>query len=324
MFSLLKSSKFIALIGFLTALGFTGIFAKSAKAETFSIGGYALNTNDNIRRWDGFPEVLTWVLDRADPDMNFVMEASREFPGTYRLKNQTTQGCINSHYGIDSRTNVWNPCINHDPDMAWKFRIQTDGTALIENYRSGLCLEMPNKANYGIVVMRPCNTGNSNQRWTIGNKSPIVNPPSSGFDIVQRAKAWVDRGIPYNQRGYYQGYRQDCSGLVSMAWQLMNGQSPVSAVTSTLPRYSITLSNKAQLQPGDIINNRGLGNAGHVVLFVRWVNQAQGRFIAYEENAYYGKAVQTTLTLDSTFNGFNIREYTANWITRPWYLERKR
>ncbi|MFB2970221.1 S8 family serine peptidase [Aerosakkonema sp. BLCC-F183] len=136
-------------------------------------------------------------------------------------------------------------------------------------------------------------------------------------NILARAKKWVDQGIPYNQSAYYQGYRQDCSGFVSMAWQL-----PTSAVTGTLPQYAITLNSKDELQPGDAINNCGIGNGGHVVLFVKWVDKAQGKFIAYEENGGYGKAVQTQLTLKTDAKGYYIQEYSS--ISKPWYLERKK
>lgn len=142
---------------------------------------------------------------------------------------------------------------------------------------------------------------------------------------VQRAKSWVDRVISYNQSGWFEGYRQDCSGLVSMAWELKNGLGrPISPTTSILPQYATTLRSKAELQPGDAINNRGIGNGGHVVLFVRWVDQSRGTFIAYEQNGGRGKAVQTALTLESTSRGFNIREYTSPKIATPWYLERKK
>ncbi|MGG6269046.1 hypothetical protein ACQ4M3_34250 [Leptolyngbya sp. AN03gr2] len=145
-------------------------------------------------------------------------------------------------------------------------------------------------------------------------------PPDCGTvveasnSILAHAKTWVDRRVPYNQGAYYQGYRQDCSGFVSMAWQL-----PVSAVTSTLPQFSRTLSSRDELQAGDAINNRKIGNEGHVVLFVQWKDKNQGKFIAYEENGSLGTA-QTELTLEWKNNGWNIKEYGR----APWYLERKR
>src|SRR5689334_1088559 len=38
--------------------------------------------------------------------------------------------------------------------------------------------------------------------------------------ILQRGFTWLDAHVPYNQGSQYQGYRTDCSGFVSMAWQL--------------------------------------------------------------------------------------------------------
>src|SRR5207253_11405424 len=52
-------------------------------------------------------------------------------------------------------------------------------------------------------------------------------------DIIARAKAWVDVPVPYDEGSLYQGYREDCSGFVSMAWQLSK-----SLTTYTLPTVS--------------------------------------------------------------------------------------
>jgi len=37
--------------------------ALPAFADTYSNGGFALNTNNNIRRYDGYPEMINWTLD---------------------------------------------------------------------------------------------------------------------------------------------------------------------------------------------------------------------------------------------------------------------
>ncbi|GGJ35680.1 hypothetical protein [Deinococcus roseus] len=135
--------------------------------------------------------------------------------------------------------------------------------------------------------------------------------------IVSRAQNWVNLAIPYNQGAYYQGYRQDCSGLVSMAWDI-----GTSAVTSTLKNYAVTIL-RDQLQPGDAINNQGIGNAGHVVLFKSWLNAQRTRFVALEENGGWGKAVQTNLTLVRKGAGWTIQEY-ENVAPGPYVFQRSK
>ena len=289
-------------------------------ADTYSINGSALNVNPYIRLYDTKPEVINWALDSNDPDQHFDKLPTSVNNGAVMLRSRGIMSkngksaCLNGNYRENTRANAWDSCDARAPAMAW-YIVPKNGGNLLRNHKFGLCLQMQNASNYGFNTMQPCNENNLNQKWSV-NASTIIIPPSNA---VQRAKAWVDQRIPYSQVKSFQGYRQDCSGLVSMAWGL-----PISAVTSTLPKYAITLNSKDQLQAGDAINNRGIWNGGHVVLFVKWVNKAQGTFIAYEQNGGYGRAVQTTLTLDSTPSGFNIREYTSNSIARPWYLERKR
>lgn len=38
--------------------------------------------------------------------------------------------------------------------------------------------------------------------------------------IIARGQVWVDKNVPYSQTKTYDGYRTDCSGFVSMCWQL--------------------------------------------------------------------------------------------------------
>ncbi|WP_418059729.1 hypothetical protein [Pimelobacter simplex] len=119
----------------------------------------------------------------------------------------------------------------------------------------------------------------------------IPNPVSS--TVLTKAKRWVDRQVSYNQAGYFEGYRQDCSGFVSMAWGLSRSET-----TPTLPNVAkkITI---ADLRPGDVMLNTAAGNDGHVVIFVKWTDARRKTFVAYEENAGYGRAVTTTLVLGS-------------------------
>lgn len=185
------------------------------------------------------------------------------------------------------------------------FVVQADGNLVV--YAPG------GKAVWTLgTVGKSTGTSNAACVW-----SGTCSPSNSSLNpILKRAKEWVDRGIPYNQQAYYQGYRQDCSGFISMAWAL-----PTSAVTGTLPQYAKTLGGKDDLQPGDAINNRQSGDSGHVVMFVKWKDKGAGKFISYEENGGWGKTLQTDLTLRWENGSWNIPEYANH---APWYLERKK
>ena len=65
-------------------------------------------------------------------------------------------------------------------------------------------------------------------------------------EAIDRAQAWVDAKVPYSQTSYYQGYRQDCSGYVSMAWELSQ-----SYVTQDFPSFCTKIS-KSDLKKGKI------------------------------------------------------------------------
>lgn len=156
-------------------------------AETFSIDGYALNTNGNIRKYDTRPEILMWLLNNNDADQNFD-QLSSNFSGAVMLKNRTTKACANSHYGVGSKTNTWD-CNPADPDMAWILVKQPDGTVLLQNQRSKLCLQIgagtTGRSNYGIATMQSCNAGNRDQKWMSNN----IQNPAKYFDSLA---SWSD------------------------------------------------------------------------------------------------------------------------------------
>lgn len=90
--------------------------------------------------------------------------------------------------------------------------------------------------------------------------------------VISRAKHWVARRVPYSQSRYHQGYRQDCSGFVSMAWQMGN-----SYTTRSLPSVARRISLK-KVRVGDAILA-----PGHVTIFGGWKNRAKRQYYAYEE-----------------------------------------
>ncbi|MFE2724530.1 peptidoglycan-binding protein [Kitasatospora sp. NPDC059327] len=107
--------------------------------------------------------------------------------------------------------------------------------------------------------------------------------PLTRARIIERAQSWVTQKVPYSMSRYWSdGYRQDCSGFVSMAWGLGSSQT-----TWTLPDFADRIT-KADLQPGDILvyNNPADPQAGsHVTVFGGWTNAARTRYLAYEQTS---------------------------------------
>jgi hypothetical protein len=202
-----------------------------------------------------------------------------------------------------------------NPNSGIIFAIQTDGNLVV--YRSD-----------GRPIWSAGTDGGKNKTLNAANEWFASHQPPSTF--VQRGKVWVDRQIPYNQgvtanpdgsrAASNTGFRTDCSGFLSMAWGLPATGLSV-PVTGNLGNYANTFTDKNQLQPGDAINNRKVGNDGHVVLFVRWIDKNQGTFVAYEENGGQGKAVQTNLTLVSNNQRWTINQYPG---LEPWVFQRKK
>jgi len=96
----------------------------------------------------------------------------------------------------------------------------------------------------------------------------------AGATAVANAKVWVAAKVPYNQGGTYQGYREDCSGYVSMAWE----SDKPGHTTETMNQIAHSIA-KDDLAPGDCL----LYAAEHVVLFGGWTNSDKSEYQAYEE-----------------------------------------
>ncbi|MER8188555.1 hypothetical protein [Kitasatospora sp. NPDC094015] len=127
-----------------------------------------------------------------------------------------------------------------------------------------------------------------------------VNGPISRSEIIARAQNWVDQAVPYSQSLWHSdsngSYRQDCSGLVSMAWHLNT-----SRVTSTLDDVSTRLGSLDDLQPGDMIDNI----TTHVVLFAGWTDSSHTNAVIYQEPKPGRTAEKTTYSRSYlTSNGY--------------------
>lgn len=90
--------------------------------------------------------------------------------------------------------------------------------------------------------------------------------------VLSRAQTWMDVLVPYSQTKYYKGYRQDCSGYVSMCWQ--TGFSYSTRSFHTVASRITT----AQLLPGDAIHK-----VGHIRLFYGWLDDSHTLYVCYEQ-----------------------------------------
>lgn len=116
-------------------------------------------------------------------------------------------------------------------------------------------------------------------------------PATTRAEIINRAKTWIAAQVPYSMNEYWSdGYRQDCSGFVSMAWGL-----PGNEWTGSLDQYGVRIS-KEELQPGDILLFHNLANpekGSHVVIFGGWTDYTHTYYIALEETPSHARRQST-------------------------------
>ncbi|WP_156081320.1 hypothetical protein [Amycolatopsis vancoresmycina] len=107
----------------------------------------------------------------------------------------------------------------------------------------------------------------------------MANRPISRSEVRERGQSWLDDHVPYSQSAYhtnqYGSYRQDCSGFVSMAWNLERSEN----TQSLLPL--MTDIDRSDLKFGD-----ALWRTGHIALFVGWNDEARTRPVVWEEYDY--------------------------------------
>ncbi|MBP0452615.1 VCBS repeat-containing protein [Kitasatospora sp. RG8] len=98
-------------------------------------------------------------------------------------------------------------------------------------------------------------------------------------EALARADAWVNLGLGYSWTTYHDGYRQDCSGYVSMAWKLA---TPGLDTTSFVPSGVASWISKGDLKPGDALLNDAAGSGGHIVMFDHWTDPGHTSYVGYE------------------------------------------
>ncbi|MEU9410283.1 peptidoglycan-binding protein [Streptomyces sp. NPDC048281] len=122
-------------------------------------------------------------------------------------------------------------------------------------------------------------------------KGPVTTPPITRTQIINRAKTWVTAKVPYSMTLYWtDGYRQDCSGYVSMAWGLTGNEW-----TGSLDQFGTKIT-KEELQPGDMLlfhNPDDPEKGSHVVLFGGWTDYTHTSYTVYEQTPPHARSQAT-------------------------------
>ncbi|MBS3956131.1 MAG: cell wall-binding repeat-containing protein [Clostridiales bacterium] len=135
-------------------------------------------------------------------------------------------------------------------------------------------------------------------------------------EVMARAQRWVDLAVPYSQTSFFEGYRQDCSGFVSMAWRLTWPSGAArSLATDTLPGVCTPIT-REDLRPGDaIIRPKTATVWGHAVIFGGWSNAARTHYWAFEaSNSAGGTRMRETPYPYWAASGVGFAPYRFNGI----------
>jgi len=141
----------------------------------------------------------------------------------------------------------------------------------------------------GIVISTPDRSTGNPDLWQPGQASVGVPYQWGGFDSLasfeRGIKAGKAAGDLYSAEKRRLGGKAvsgsavglDCSGFISRCWRIAEKQS-----TSSLTAHCVKLPSPAELRPGDALNQPG----GHVVLFVKWLDDSKTRFLCYEAEPF--------------------------------------
>ncbi|WP_308030120.1 hypothetical protein [Streptomyces sp. CoH27] len=120
---------------------------------------------------------------------------------------------------------------------------------------------------------------------------PVRLPATTRTAIIKRAKVWAAAQVPYSMSAYWSdGYRQDCSGYVSMAWGLGTNEW-----TGSLGQFGVKITKK-ELEPGDILlyhNPDDPERGSHVVIFGGWTDYTRTYYTVYEQTPPHTRSQAT-------------------------------
>lgn len=149
-------------------------------------------------------------------------------------------------------------------------------------------------------------------------REPVGGKPNTEIsreDVIERAMVWVDDPRPYSMDDSSPGidgkaWRTDCSGFVSMAWNLRRSDGDTGTGTGQLPEVLEPIE-EGDLKPGDalLITPGANGQSyGHVVLFNGWKNDEHTEYDGLEQVG--GSISKTTKrTISYPYDSDNAESY---------------
>ena len=139
--------------------------------------------------------------------------------------------------------------------------------------------------------------------------APVQAHAISRDTVIDRAERWISKKVPYSQSRFHEGYRQDCSGFVSMAWKLER-----SYTSSTIADRGTRIP-FSKLKPGDAIVRPGR----HVSLFGGWKDKKNRTFWALEETTWGSHAKRRVRSIPA--GAFALRRDGIKPAPRPIKIE---
>ena len=133
------------------------------------------------------------------------------------------------------------------------------------------------------------------------SRETILSATSGGRKTaIERGFTWYDAQVPYSQSSQHEGYRTDCSGFVSMCWQLGTSHTTADFIADS-GQWS-SLGSFDDLAPADAMVYRKNG-AGHIMLFLGWNDDAKTEACVLEQASTADDMQFRARTVDSLVSG---------------------
>ncbi|MCA9585629.1 MAG: hypothetical protein KC657_09745 [Myxococcales bacterium] len=151
----------------------------------------------------------------------------------------------------------------------------------------------------GEALSNPC---------TLSRAAIRASTTSARARAIDRGFAWLDADVPYSQSRSRGGYRTDCSGFVSMVWQLDRSYTTASFVSGG--GESHLLGSYSDLLPADGLVYRS-GGSGHAVIFLGW-NDAKHTSACVLEQASTASDMQFRTRTASSLRSAGFKAFRAD------------